>query len=159
MLEVENELPSWEACLADMDPTINSNVALDCTEREKLVSKEIACLVDNTNCEFSSVENRQPQFGVKLVECVSDSVEIPITNKLVEPVTVTEMLGLYKGKIQKANSSKNFSEASKKSVQILSNFWVDVVESDHTTDDIMDPDTNNEKMNMHLVALTYLDAQ
>jgi len=159
MLEVENELASGEACLADMDPTISSKVALDSTESEKLVSKESACLVDSTNCEFSSVENRQPQFSVKLVEYVSASVEMLITNKLVEPVTVTEMLGPDKGKIKKANSSKHCSEASKKSVQILSKYWGDMVDSDHTTDGTMDPDTDTEKMNMHPVALKFLEAQ
>jgi hypothetical protein len=94
----------------------------------------------------------------KLVESVSASAEMPVTHKLVEPVTVTEVLGPDKGRIQKANNSKHCSEASKKSVQILSKFWGDVVDSD-TTDGTMDPDTDNEKMNMHPVALKYLEAQ
>jgi len=89
---------------------------------------------------------------------VSASAEIPVTYKLVEPVTVTEVLGPDKGRIHKANNSKHCSEASKKSVQILSKFWDDVVDSD-TTDGTMDPDTDNEKMNMHHVALQYLEAQ
>jgi len=55
----------------------------------------------------------------KVVESMSDSAEMLVTNKLVEPVTVTEVLGPDKGRIHKANNSKHCSEASKKSVQIL----------------------------------------
>ena len=40
----------------------------------------------------------------------------------------------------------------------VSKFWGDVVDSD-TTDGTMDPDIDHEKMNMHLVALKYLEAQ
>lgn len=98
--------------------------------------------MDNTNCEFSSeLEKRKPRFVVQLVEFVSASAKMPFTNRLVEPVTITEMLGPNNGKIQKANSCKHCSEAGKKIVHILSKFWGDVVDFDHTTDGTLDPDT------------------
>jgi len=85
--------------------------------------------------------------------------EVPIFNKLVELVIVYEVLGPDKGKIQKANNSKHCSKASKKSAQILSKFWGDVVDSDNTTNGTMDPDNDNKKMNMYLLVLKYLEAQ
>jgi len=79
--------------------------------------------------------------------------------KMASPVRIYEELGPDKGKAHVITSSKNETAAAKKSVQILSKFWGDVVESDHTTDDTMDPDTDSEKMNMHPVALKFLEAQ
>jgi len=75
------------------------------------------------------------------------------------PVTTYEELGPDKGKAQVIGDSKNVTAAAKKSVQILSKFWGDLVDSDHTTDGTMDPDTDIEKMNMHPVALKFLKEQ
>ena len=78
--------------------------------------------------------------------------------KMVTPITIYEELGLDKGKTRVIDGSKNVAAAAKKSVQILSKFWRDLVDSDHTTDGTMDPDTDSEKINMHHVALKFLEA-
>jgi hypothetical protein len=79
--------------------------------------------------------------------------------KMATPITIYEELGPDKGKIHVIGGSKNVTAAAKKSVQILSKLWGDVVDSDHTTDGTLDPDSDSEKMNMHPVALQFLEAQ
>ncbi|AES80665.2 hypothetical protein MTR_7g083310 [Medicago truncatula] len=60
---------------------------------------------------------------------------------MVTPITTYEELGPDKGKVHAIGGSKNVSAAAKKSAQILSKLWVDVVD---TTDGTMDLDTDHE---------------
>lgn len=66
---------------------------------------------------------------------------------LVTPITTTdEVLGPDKGKVIITGSSKNFTAASMKSVQILRKLWGDEEDTDPATDSTMDPDTDTEKL-------------
>jgi hypothetical protein len=119
LLEENSELPSREAKLPDMAVAISSKDMLlgsaghDMHARSfpRVVSVSSGQTWDHNNAmQCDSVE----LLTTKLVESVCASAEMPITDKLVEPVTVTEVLGPDKGKIQNANSFKHCSEASKK---------------------------------------------
>jgi hypothetical protein len=83
-----------------------------------------------------------PKAAIPVGESHHKVVLSPI--KMATPVTTYEELGPDKGRVHAIGGSKNVSAAAKKSVQILSKLWGDVVDSDHTTDGTMDLDTDTE---------------
>jgi len=143
LLVADCELPSGEARLGDKDLTHLSNDRLSNITKNGELRNSLKLLDD--------------EVAIPVGESHHKVVLSPL--KMATPVTTYEELGPDKGKVHGIGGSESVSAAAKKSAQILSKFWGDVVDSDHTTDGTMDLDTDTEMMNMHPVALKFLVAQ
>jgi len=148
LLTKEIDIPTREASVVVKEHPIHT-----------IDTPQIVNEIDVLNVESELLEQVQ---GEKSTPRPSSLVQWSDRDKLPPftfPVPITardEELGPDKRKIQAAESSKQYTAASLKSAKIFSKFWGDVVDSE--TDGTMDLDTDSE-MNMHPVALKYLEAQ
>ncbi|AES62086.1 DUF4283 domain protein [Medicago truncatula] len=152
---------SNQAEIHTTDKNLDDSPVFEVTESAKQASKESVCLEKVTSSEDPCTLEKDSSQLVVLVPNTqvleSDHGRHPMPDPyvdtslyhfpLVTPITTTdEVLGPDKGKVIITGSSKNFTAASMKSVQILRKFWGDEEDTDPATDSTMDPDTNTEKL-------------